>query len=44
MQREFARCNGSYTLDGTGRGTGNGIGTVENNGSLSLSLYSVYNT
>ena len=38
--------NDSYTLHGTRTGTGNGIGTVENNGSmfLSLSLCSVYIT
>ena len=33
---------GSYTLHATGTGTGTRSGTIENNGSLSLSLCSVY--
>ena len=31
------QCNGLYTLHGTRTETGNGIGTIENNGSMYLS-------
>ena len=43
-RRKDGSCYGSYTLHGTGNRTetGTGIGTIENSGSLSLSLCNVY--